>query len=562
MDAYRTDEHIHALLSGRVLRPEIERSWRRSIACGLRPGTDLSALSVAEVDRQSRLAVAAKPVLDQLAEDFEGTSYCLALADHKARIIDRRFGEIHIGEMLDGLGLTPGTEYHEENSGANGIATALALGAPITVTGDEHFVDALRNFACHGHPIFNPVTRVLEGVLDISCLVDEANPLIRPLLVRSARAIEARLLEDASRADQRMLEVYRMATQRRARPVLVLGDTAVLANPAAMEILDAVDQAAFRELANVAPLQEHRTHTLVLSSGVRVRVDVQRIDGTGRVLFEFDRLGEDQTDGRRWGFPNEAESPTQSLERARTHRLPVLISGEPGSGRTTLIHTLAAPAEPVVIEGAAVVSVGEGQWLEQFVALARTADLMVIEDLQLVADATVRRLLPLLEDDTVWFALTMTPLSDPSGEHAVLMARCPVRINLPPLRARLTELGRLVRDIASRLAPGASVRFLPQTLEVLARHPWPGNLHELESVLRTVLRHRSSGDITPADLPLEYRGGVRARHLTKVQQLEHDAIIGALDACRGNKVQAAAQLGMSRSTLYRRIRTLGVPDPG
>lgn len=555
-----TDERMQALLSGRVLRPDIERSWRRAISSGLQPGTDLSALSVADIDRQSRLSLAAKPVLDQLAEDFEGTSYCLALADHQARIIDRRFGEIRIGEMLDSLGLTPGTEYHEGNSGANGIATAFALGAPITVTGDEHFVDALRNFACHGHPIFNPVTRALEGVLDISCLVGEANPLIRPLLVRSARAIEARLLEDASRADQRMLEVYRTATQRRARPVLVLGDTAVLANPAAMEILDAVDQAAFRELANVAPMREHRTHTLVLSSGVRVRVDVQRIDDTGRVLFEFDRLGEDEPDGRRWGFPTEAEDLAQSIERARAHHLPVLVSGEPGSGRTTLIQKLAAA--PAVIEGSAVAGAGDRSWLEMFADLARTSDLVVIEDLQLVPPATVRRLLTLLENDTIWYALTTTPLADPSGEHAVLMARCPVRINLPPLRARLTELGMLVRDIAARLAPDASVRFLPQTLEVLARHPWPGNLHELESVLHTLLRHRSSGDITPADLPLEYRGGVRARHLTKVQQLEHDAIIAALDACRGNKVQAAAQLGMSRSTLYRRIRTLGVPDPG
>jgi transcriptional regulator with AAA-type ATPase domain len=327
-----------------------------------------------------------------------------------------------------------------------------------------------------------------------------------------------------------------------------------------MEILDAVDQAAFRELAAAAPWCDRRTHTLVLASGVRVQVDVERIDAGPRVLFEFDRIDDVETTGRRPGAPEPEESLTQCLARARAQRLPVLVSGEAGTGRSALTRELAAPALPLGIEGIDVAGLGEAAWLARFGQLARVGTLVVIEDLHLLPTETVRRLLPLLDKGRIWFAVTTTPAPAPSGEHAVLMARCSVRINLPPLRARLTELGPLVRDMCARLAPGAPVRFLPQTLEVLARHPWPGNLRELESVLRNVLRNRSSGDITPTDLPLEYRGGVRARHLTTVQQLEHDAIIAALDACRGNKVQAAARLGLSRSTLYRRIRTLGVPD--
>jgi transcriptional regulator of acetoin/glycerol metabolism len=141
------------------------------------------------------------------------------------------------------------------------------------------------------------------------------------------------------------------------------------------------------------------------------------------------------------------------------------------------------------------------------------------------------------------------------------MARCSVRIDVPPLRSRVTEMGLLTREMARRIAPDADVRFTAKTIEMLAGHAWPGNLRELEGVLRNVLAHRSSGDIAPHDLPAEYRRGTRARNLTTVQQLEHDAIIGALSACGGNKVLAAKRLGMSRSTLYRRIRSLGVPEP-
>jgi transcriptional regulator of acetoin/glycerol metabolism len=552
-------ERLRVLQDG-GLRPDIEESWRRSIERGLDPSLDLSAVARADVDRRSRLAVAAGPVLDQLAAEFHDTTYCLALADREARIVDRRFGRAHMGTLMDSVGLVPGSDFHELNSGTNAIATVAELGRPLTVTGAEHYADALRGYACHGYPIHDPVTAELAGVLDISCPMEQDNPLLTALLVRSVRAIEERLLDAARTTDQRMLDVYRVAAQGRVRPVLLLGETSVLANAAAMEILDAVDQAAFRELAAAAPWCDRRRHTLVLASGVRVQVDVTRIDAGPQVLFEFERVDDLDSAGRRPGAPVALESLADSLSRARSRQLAVVVSGEPGTGRTSLARQLAAPALPVVIEGTHVAGLGEAAWLARFGQLTRAGTLVVIEDVQVLPTDTVRRLLPLLDKGRIWFALTTTPAPAPSGEHAVLLARCSVRVNLPPLRKRLTELGPLVRDLTARLAPGAPVRFQPQTLEVLARHPWPGNLRELESVLRNVLRNRSSGDITPTDLPLEYRGGVRARHLTTVQQLEHDAIIAALDACRGNKVKAAARLGMSRSTLYRRIRTLGVPD--
>lgn len=554
-------ERLSSLLAGRALPPDIEMSWRRSMMNGLERSADLSALSVAEIDRQSRLAVAAKPVLDQLADEFHGTTYCLALADSRARIIERRFGEMQVGVMMDRLGMIPGAEFHEERSGTNSIATVVELRRPLVVTGDEHYIDALKDFACYGHPILNPVTRTLEGVLDLSCLVGHANPLVRPLLVRSVRSIEQRLLEDASQADQRMLEVYRAATQRRARPVVVLGDTVVLANPAAAEMLDAADQAAFRELANSAPFDDRQIHRLRLSSGISVRVEVQRIDTTGRVLFEFDRFDGEEAGSRRGSGHRMPETTDNLLSRARVQRLPVLVAGETGTGRTTLIRQLAAPAVPIIVDGSEVAMIGERVWIDRLKRLAaESVDLVAIENLHLLPASCVHALTSVLGVDRTWFALTVSPGAAPAGEHAALMAQCAVRIDLPPLRARLTELATLARDISQVLHPGNTVRFLPQTIEVLARHPWPGNLREFESVLRNVLRHRSAGDIAPADLPREYQHGIRARRLTTVQQLEHDAIIAALNASGGNKVQAAARLGMSRATLYRRIKTLGLPN--
>jgi len=548
---------IDRLLDGRGFTADIEDSWRRSLRAGVMPGADLSRLTVAEIDRQSRLAIAAKPVLDQLALDFEGTTYCMALADHQARVIERRFGAVRVGDAMDRVGIVPGAVYDEEASGTNSIATVVTLGRPLSVTGDEHLVQALRGYACVGHPIMNPITRQLEGVLDISCAVGEANPLVRPLLVRSVRSIEERLLEGACRADQRMLEVYRAATSHRPRPVLVLGDTAVLANPSAMELLDASDHAAFHALATDTPLSGRHVCTLTLASGTAVRVEMERIDNTGRVLFEFDRVKERRltVSGR---TSHRDESPQDRLAAARAQRTSVVIIGETGAGRTATALELAAGAPVQVIECGEVGNLGRAGWAQLIEAGA--GGLLVLDDLQLLPPSQAKILHQLLDEKPRWLAITSVPVDAPAGEHAALMARCETRIELPPLRTRTTELGRLLRDLTRRVAPDAVVRFTPKAIEALASNPWPGNLKELSSVVRTVLAHRSTGDITPQDLPSQYRRGTRSKNLTTVQQLEHDAIIGALTACRGNKVQAAERLGMSRSTLYRRIRTLGVPD--
>ena len=83
-------------------------------------------------------------------------------------------------------------------------------------------------------------------------------------------------------------------------------------------------------------------------------------------------------------------------------------------------------------------------------------------------------------------------------------------------------------------------------------------MDDSNSMLGTVLRHRSVGDITAADLPDRYRVSPRRRDLGPLERAEHDAIVAALAAADGNKARAAAALGISRTTLYSRLRSLRI----
>jgi transcriptional regulator of acetoin/glycerol metabolism len=78
-------------------------------------------------------------------------------------------------------------------------------------------------------------------------------------------------------------------------------------------------------------------------------------------------------------------------------------------------------------------------------------------------------------------------------------------------------------------------------------------------VLAEVVSHRRTGLVTAADLPPETRSAVR-RRLSTLESLERDAIVRSLTAHAGSKPLASAELGMSRSSIYRKIRDYGITD--
>lgn len=79
----------------------------------------------------------------------------------------------------------------------------------------------------------------------------------------------------------------------------------------------------------------------------------------------------------------------------------------------------------------------------------------------------------------------------------------------------------------------------------------------LRTVLEDIFRRRRSGTIELDDLPAECRSATR-RRLTRIESLERDAVVDALALHNGDKAAAAQALGMSRATIYRKIREYGI----
>lgn len=112
----------------------------------------------------------------------------------------------------------------------------------------------------------------------------------------------------------------------------------------------------------------------------------------------------------------------------------------------------------------------------------------------------------------------------------------------------------------SRLTKGGSLSCSAEAMRVLMRNRWAGNIAQVYQTMRKIVANRRTGVITVADLPPECRASTR-RVLTPLESIECDAIVQALLNVDGNKARAAQQLGMSRATIYRKIREYGIRVP-
>ena len=143
-----------------------------------------------------------------------------------------------------------------------------------------------------------------------------------------------------------------------------------------------------------------------------------------------------------------------------------------------------------------------------------------------------------------------------------------VRFAIPPLRQRREDISVLAQSLLERICALYQQRpviFGAGTLARLLQHNWPGNVRELAAVLETALLEAVNGVIRPDDLalptgletPPEARPAVQSGSLN-LDVVIHHHVQYVLDLNRGNKLRAARQLGISRSTLYRILGNEGI----
>jgi len=138
-----------------------------------------------------------------------------------------------------------------------------------------------------------------------------------------------------------------------------------------------------------------------------------------------------------------------------------------------------------------------------------------------------------------------------------------VEITVPPLREREGDIVLLATLFLQRYAAETKkkvAKLSQPTLRALEAYHWPGNVRELENRIKRAVIMAEGANISAADLelpdPQEKQGGKRLKEAREA--LERDLVQRALTRNKGNLTQAAAELGISRPTLYELMEKLGI----
>ncbi|MFJ5958882.1 helix-turn-helix domain-containing protein [Paenarthrobacter sp. NPDC092416] len=538
----------------------IVRSWRRSISSAAESS---EPQRYREVDTDTLLGRAAVPVLDRWQHQLADTGTTLFLSDRGGSIVDRRASDSSERRRLDNMHAAEGFDYSEDSIGTNALGTSMVEKRPLFVKGSQHYSDVLAANACAAAPIYTPAGLVV-GSIALGGPVEAANPIMLSLAREISQQIAERL-RASSRPQDLALAMSFMRFTSSQRPTVVLDHESVLANTPGLPYVSVASHVMLWEVLNSHDWQSSATLRRELE-GTHLEITARRVaDGhRGHFVVHFAEI--ETPSLRQELVPQVPALGLVSIPALTTPRDAVaLVDGPVGSGRTTTVGELRAEW-------------GRTGPLETFVLSADATPWSSVESLlETGSDVLLRRTESLADDELLSLRgvvsrqgarhsvspaagvlFLTTHASGSSASMSSYVEELGVQRKTAALSDTPERIPGLVTRILNDLDPHSRHSISPAALQSLVQWNWPGNVSELVQTLTQLLGSVSASLIERKHLPKHLQQAPPRRHLSLIESAERDAIIRAMDAAGGNKSEAAELLGIGRTTLYRRLRQLGL----
>ena len=531
---------------GDWVRPEVTDAWRRcledyQLPLGNYVNWEKYSITNNTVDTNYQVRHI-EELIKHLSHNFTvflqeaGVMMVLTAADGRLLYVT---GEKHLlNSFMTGM-YSQGANWHEPVLGNNGIGTAIVLKKPIAFQGMEHFLSVLHPFTTVGYPLLDDAGSLLAVIGLVSNHHECMNSLFAFLHLICVLVNTNLPLAQNKNAQERVLEGIHFKPAKAQ---------ATLQNESGIsEDLDFLIQKAVK-------LQEHKIPILITGeSGVGKDHFVNLLKQAGPrknapfIAINCASIPRDLIESELFGYEAGSFTGARSNGKPGKFKLAdkgILFLDEIGDMSFDLQSTLLR-----VLETSEFTPVGGCSPVRVDVQVVAATNVQLIEA---VEAGRFRR--------DLYYRLNGA------------------QIHLPPLRER-PDKKMIIHQILQRelntISAAEPFQICPEVISLIERHPWPGNIRQLINVIRATLYTASNSFISKQDLPLDFMAELKQSEVnwqsTDIIQsvmsmpLNNDAPIKSLSSwelhgiktalkeCNGNISLAAKRLGITRSTLYKKL---------
>lgn len=611
----------HAL-HGPSADPAITRSWRR---CLDQHHLDPASRQAPDVLEHPRLQDHRAPLehiikvarwqMSSLHQQLGGDGQVVLLTDAHGVVIDSVHDQAERATFRR-AGLWLGAMWSEEREGTNGVGTCLVERQHVTIRREEHFRGRHAGLSCSASPIFDPHGELL-AVLNLSSS-GEDHSLHRRFQAMALTNLSAKLIENCFFLGHDTHR-YLLRLHPEARFVGLLGEGLLAFDEAAR--ICSVNQAALELLGQTrAQLLGQRLAMLLETPLEQVLGQASAQPGVcwplrlvdGRLFYAQLRLPARPAPSPVMAEPTIVD-PHACLEDPRLQRslsqaarvlerdVPVFLHGETGTGKEVFaaaLHRASSRAgQPFVAINCAAIPETlieselfgyrggsfTGARKEGMVGKLEQAHrgTLLLDEIGDMPLALQTRLLRVLEERQVvplgGAAARALDVRIISASHQDLRERvaegrfrddlyyrlCGFTVQLPPLRAR-SDKGSLFDRLLCEEAAGLDIVLEPGVKERLLAYAWPGNVRQLRTCLRTLTALAWEGRVSLEDVAqvLPGQDPMTSSEEDPLGRSERQTLLELIEQERWHIGRVAARLGVSRNTLYRKLRQHGIARHG
>ena len=432
------------------------------------------------------------------------------------------------------------TNWHETELGNNGIGTALKLKKPIAFQGMEHYLSILHPYTTAGYPLLGKSGELLAVIGLVSDHQEQMNSLFAFLHLIGVLVNTNLPLANNAEAQVRVLEKipFRAAKQT-----------------IESEFSSSVTEELRRYVDKAVKLQKHKIPILITGeSGVGKDHFVSLLKNAGPrkdaplIAINCASIPHELIESELFGYETGSFTGARSGGKPGKFSLAdkgILFLDEIGDTSFDLQSTLLRVLET-----------------SEFTPVGGTRPVSV--DVQIVAATNVQ---------------LSEAVKEGRFRQDLYYRLNGAQIHLPPLRERADKKQiidhLLQREIQNIIGDKEEVNFCPEVIKLFNQHPWPGNIRQFINVVRATLYTAGEENIVLHDLPVDFMDEWRQSCVEdnnpelipeSIDQLgtmsladwEMHGIKTALNECEGNISLASKKLGITRTTLYKKIERFGL----